>query len=462
MITLIRDSAIRIPISQCRELPWFKQAIKKLTRNVRPYGNLEAETKLYYDVDEVNREVLIPRFYPLPDDIKIVDDIKDGENINIQAVSSPKNDRQIDAIRQMTETNNGILCLGPGEGKTVITILSMCKLKKKTIIFVHKDSLGTQWIERILQHSNIRHDQIARLETATYKEDLKYPIVISTVQTFCSLLKRDNAREYIKEMNFGFAVWDECHTSMGAEQFSKSSLYTPCKRVWGLSATPERLDGDHDVMNYHVGSVYKPNFGAPDTMIPKIVFIKFDHGAYTGHEKYINHITKYDIDNNIKPFFDKTRYLGFLEKSKKFQEVTTKIVNQIFRSNRTLLFLSDRINILDFASQGCDDKDQVGFFIPRSGKEKDAHLKRRFVFSTYGSARDGTDKPELDCLILSTPVSNLDQAIGRAIRPKAGKQQPVVLQFIDTGCPHMLKRISSYEEFYSKKNWIIEHKVLPV
>jgi len=113
---------------------------------------------------------------------------------------------------------------------------------------------------------------------------------------------------------------------------------------------------------------------------------------------------------------------------------------------------------LDIASEVCKDKSEVGFFIPRSGKNRDEHLTRRLVFSTYGSSRDGTDKKEIDCLVLATPVSNIEQATGRAVRSSPGKDQPVIIDLVDMEDDSLMGRYHYRLGFYNRKNWNVEEK----
>jgi superfamily II DNA or RNA helicase len=142
---------------------------------------------------------------------------------------------------------------------------------------------------------------------------------------------------------------------------------------------------------------------------------------------------------------------------KTYIPVLKKLVKQVYDSGRTTILLTDRINILDKLSKAIPKHD-VGFFIPRSGKAQDSELQKKFVMSTYGSARDGTDKPSLDCLILATNCGNIEQAVGRVCRAYPNKQQPVVLDIVDTGCDSMASAAERRKEFYTSKGWEVEEK----
>jgi hypothetical protein len=462
-MNLIRTSCIRIP-QQFESEEWCKNILRDLTRTGTSFEDPSVKvTSVFYE--KRDGHICIPRFYPIENyGHKVIDYITDGEDINIDFKSEWRSDLQIQSFNMMTTENKGILKLLPGEGKTVISIGSICKLKKKAIIFVHKDSLATQWKERFLQHTNITEDQIGLLSTADRFDVLQKDIVISTVQTMNSMIERvPDFEKLFADANFGIAVWDECHTSTGAITYSRSSLFLPCKRVFGLSATPQRSDGHHDIIALHLGQLFEPE-GKSATMNPKIVILYFDHKVISNHKKYVYWgIPGKDGTFKLKfPQFDTSRYLAMLtsKKNDAYIPIMKKVVKQIYDSGRIALMISDRIKVLDMVSCVIPNKNDVGFFIPRSGKLRDSELLKPFVFSTPGSARDGTDRPEFDTLIMSNRISNIEQAIGRICRPKPNKKQPVVFDVVDMGCEELMKSVGRRKEFYTQRGWVIEEKFL--
>jgi len=462
-MNLIRTSCIRIP-QHLESEEWCKNILRDLTRSGTSFEDPTVKvTSVFYE--KRDGHICIPRFYPIETyGHKVIDYIPDGENINIEFTSEWRSDLQRQAFDMMTTETRGILKLKPGEGKTVITIGSICKLKKKAIIFMHKDSLATQWKERFLQHTNITEDQIGLLSTADRFDVLNKSIVISTVQTMNSMIERlPDFEKLFVDANFGIAVWDECHTTSGAEKYSRSALYTPCKRVFGLSATPARSDHNHDIIGHHLGQVFEPE-GKSETMSPKIVILYFDHKVISNHKKYVYWgIPGKDGKSKLPyPQFDSSRYLAMLtsKKNDAYIPFLRKIVKQVYDAGRTTLLISDRIKVLDMVATVIPNKNDVGFFIPRSGDKRDSDLLKRFVFSTPGSSRDGTDRPEFDCLIMANRISNIEQAIGRVCRPKPNKKQPVVFDLVDQSCEELLKSVARRKEFYKLQGWSVEEKFL--
>ena len=462
-MNLIKTSSIRIPLS-CESEVWFQEIIKDLTRSCSSYEDPSVKvTSVFFE--KRDGHLWIPRFYPVESyGHKVIDYTQEGENINIEFKSSWRNDLQLQSFQMMTTENRGVLKLKPGEGKTVITIGAICHLKKKAIIYVHKDSLVTQWKERFLEHTNLREDDIGHLTTADRVDILQKPIVLATVQTMNSMIDRvQNIEQLMVDAKFGISVWDEAHTTSGAEKFSRSVLYTPSKRVFGLSATPGRADQNHDIIWHNLGQVFSPE-GKTDTMDPKVIMLYFDHKAIAFHKKYIYWgIPGKDGQYKLKfPKFDTPRYLAMLTSNKNDFYITMmkKIIKKVYDSGRITLFISDRIKVLDMCSKVISNQEDVGFFIPRSGDKRDSDLLKPFVFSTPGSSRDGTDRPDFDCLIMANRISNIEQAVGRICRFKPNKRQPVVFDVVDTGCEDLVKSAEWRKSFYRSKNWVIEEKFL--
>lgn len=465
-MTLLRSSGISIPESESQKL-WVQTAINKLTRSSKSFENPNIIVTTEY-FERKNGCIKIPRLYQIDDiDVDYDDRFTYGEDINIEFKSELRNDLQKQSVKYMHDHDSGILKLNPGEGKTVISIAAICMLRKKAIILMHKDSLVSQWQERFLQHTNIKPEDIGILSTAKYKEVIKKPIVIGTVQTMVSMSKKiPTLDQELKEANFGIGIWDECHTTGGAPLFSTSCYYISAKKCFGLSATPGRTDHNDDIIGMHLGRVFSPQ-GSTNTLKPRVILTYFDHGAMRNHRNYI--MAGFPMkDKNGREIprkfgFDSNRYtqMLFSKKNNRYIKVLKSMIEFCYKNNRNTLVICSRIKLLDKMAEGFP-KEDVGFFLPRSGKTRDEQLHRKIVFSTPGSSRDGTDNVDLDCLILATPVGNIIQAIGRVCRFKENKPQPIVFDLVDTGCNDMLhwgeRRKEEYLEKAKNEGWLFEEK----
>jgi superfamily II DNA or RNA helicase len=435
-----------------------------LTRKSESFADSEQiEIKKYYD--ETDTEILIPRFYPLSEHgHSSAGAIHPGKDIDIGDHIKPRNVRQKSAIDWLVENTCGVLCMGPGDGKTVITIKAICTLGKKAIIFVHTSTLYEQWADRFSEHTDLSRDQIGMLKSGTYQRDLDKPIVLSTVQTYVSLVNT-KGKEFIdaaRNANFGIAIWDECHTSVSAEQFSRSSLHTYATRTFGLSATPSRLDGNTDIINYHVKGVFEPE-GESDTLGCKVIMIYFDFGLLPKFKYLIYQLYREDSNRGR---FNKGVYLSKMIKSESLMKYIKQIIKQVHENNRNALVLSDRINLLDECAAVLPPNAYGRFMgdgkngTKKKAEKRESILEKQIILATYQKGRDGFDVPRMDSIIFLTPPSNLKQAAGRVQRILEGKQQPVIIDLVDSGCKDMVDRSKYRKTFYDNTGWPIEVKEL--
>lgn len=460
-MNFIKTSCLRIP-SHLESEEWCQDILRDLTRSSYSFEDPTIKiTNQYYDIRD--GFILIPRFYEIyKHSHSILDYTPEGDDIDFKFKREWRNDLQREGFKFLTENEYGILKLPPGEGKTVIAIGAICSIGKKAIIFVHKDKLVKQWKDRFIEHSNVTDNDIGIMTTANCRSVLEKPIVLSTVQTMNSMIDRlPDIENILRSANLGVAIWDECHTTAGAPLYSRTSMYMPCKKVFGLSATPGRADQNHDIIWKHLGMVHAPE-GKTNTMKPKVIMLYFSHGA--GYAKQYIYWGPRDAKGNTKlsyPRFDTARYLSILtsKKNNKYIPMMRKIASKIYKSDRTTLLISDRIKVLDAISKALPKHD-TGFFIPRSKKDQDAALYKPFVLSTPGSSRDGTDRDELDCLVMANCISNIEQAIGRICRYRPNKHQPVVFDCVDTDFEEMEKRSVGRKEFYVQQGWELEEKFL--
>ena len=63
-------------------------------------------------------------------------------------------------------------------------------------------------------------------------------------------------------------------------------------------------------------------------------------------------------------------------------------------------------------------------------QRREAEEKQR-ICSTFSMAREGLDIARLDTIILLSPSSSIEQAVGRVLRPNPDKKTPLVLDVVD-------------------------------
>lgn len=459
--------------------PEFSQIKQILDRNIQEFNGGMTNIKFYEELGEDG--ILIPRHFPVNTSVQDLS-IK-GDDIKIESKIIPKNNRQKLAIKFLTTERKGILKLEPGSGKTVMSIAAICKIKKRTIVFVHKKDLRDQWLGEVLKFTNLEEDDVGILISSNFKKALKKPIILSTVQGFCSLLNGKHKQEFrlaLDNAGIGIAFFDECHVSVGPEKFSACSLHLNCYRVFGCSATPSRSDGCDDIIKFHLGEItyYPPEEG--ELLKPIVYMVYFPFEIYSRHRKYLH------WGGNFNP----AKYYQQMYKSVKYNNTVTTLINKLLKKDRNVLVLGNRTtSLLTLAETSGVSPSDIGIFIPTAHGDKkhkkqlervtdlfnlkEAFKTRQLVFSTYNACRDGNNRKNLDTLIMAIPTGNVEQAAGRVLRTLEGKQQPIVVDLIDTEGPKVwsttdegkkvgwfVKGAQQREEFYNKMEWPIKEYIL--
>lgn len=443
MADLIKRSGILIP-KKYYNTESYVEIKEHLQRRTRTYDKSAFIINKFYI--ESDKFMLIPRYFPIEEfmsNFKIHNQQHKGEEIDITHNIVPRSKTQEEAIKYMLENDSGILQLMPGVGKTVISIYTIAERKRKSIILVHRDSLAEQWIQRFNQFTDIR-DNIKRLKSSTFEDDLKAPVIVSTVQTMLSLLKnkRRDFLTLLNDANIGIFIADEVHTSVGAPTFSECSMHIPAKCTYGLSATPYRYDGNGDIIEYHLGPIFESD-DTKGTMIPSVTVLLLDYQIDTPQRtKYIRWGGE----------FQRARYLNMMYKSKPFILALQGLLSRL-KNERNLICIAERIKLIDKLY----DWIQVDSKSKFCGSESLEALNSKITFATPGKCRDGVDAPQKDCVIMTSPISNIEQLTGRVIRDKQDKQKPIIIDMVDYGCTIIAKTLFSRLSFYRKKKWPVQY-----
>lgn len=233
-------------------------------------------------------------------------------------------------------------------------------------------------------------------------------------------------------------IVSNCHHTPG-RCFSKIFYKIGCKYNLGLSATITRADGLTKVIKYFMGDIIvniKQNL-----IVPNI----YNH--YTGIEPIE---TKTMINGKL----NMPHLIGELCKSFERNLEIVKIIKEKYSQNRKILVLTDRrAHCLDLRRLLGEDYSS-GLYI---GSMKNAALQesntKRVIFATYVIASEGYDNPELDTLILASPKSNIEQAVGRILRQE-NENEPLVIDIVDSFSV-LINMHSKRMKFYKQKKFNI-------
>lgn len=374
----------------------------------------ESEEKLY-----------IPKFYGLQNyGIPSINKINDGLTVTRLDFNGEIREKQKEPVRCFLEAINdpkklgGIISLPCGYGKTIIALYLASVIKKKTLVVCHKDFLGNQWKDRIAEF--LPNAKIGLIKQSKIDIDDK-DIVIASLQ---SIAMRDYDNSIFKD--FGFVIFDEAH-HLSAEVFSQCLPKTTCKRMLGLSATLKRKDGLTKVFEWYLGeAVYEVKRDDNDLKViikryydPCEEYSKEERMGWSGKLNFAKMI------NNICDFPPRNYMIADL-------------IKDILKNEpqRQILVLSERRNQLTILENilKMQHITDVGFYVGGMKQlELDKSAEKQILLGTFQLAQEGMDVPTLNTLILASPVSSIEQAIGRIQRQQKSARvyTPLVIDILD-------------------------------
>lgn len=295
---------------------------------------------------------------------------------------------------------------------TVLGLYIAAKLKKKTLVIVHKEFLLNQWVERIEQFlPGARIGVIQQNKVDIEDKD----IVIAMVQSIVS-------RKYPKETfdSFSFTIGDEIHR-ICSRTFSQALYYISTKYSLGLSATPERKDGLTKILKWFLGEIITPMVG--DTKYETSVRLVTAEYFETPEVKY-NIRGKVNLPNLV------TQVSEDPGRNKQIVEEVIKCLAE----DRKILIMTERRNQcyeLEKMILARNITESVGIYIGGMKEEamKESNTKD-VIIVTYSMCAEGYDNKKMDTLIMATGRSDIQQICGRIMRQN-NPNNPLIVDFQD-------------------------------
>jgi len=329
-------------------------------------------------------------------------------------------DEQVPAVQSvinaLTHPGTGAILFAPcGKGKTVMGLEISRRMGRKTLVLVHKTFLVEQWVERakaFLPNAKIGFWQ--RDELPKDDDD----IVIGMVQSIVN--PRKSYPQGVYEQ-FGMVLADETHRYAAPMWQEAISRFPSAYRV-GLTATPERKDGLHEVFFLHIGPIVYEMEGHKrlPTIYKVCTDIMFEEDDYTMRNGRANTSKLVTMVSEVKRRTDKV----------------CDFACRAARVGRKVLILSERVEhtkeMLALCKAALGEDYQVSLYIGASSKQQriDA-AEADIIIGSYAMAQEGLDIPALDTLILATPKTSVTQSVGRILRDAPDKKDPVVIDIVD-------------------------------
>lgn len=123
--------------------------------------------------------------------------------------------------------------------------------------------------------------------------------------------------------------------------------------------------------------------------------------------------------------------------------------------SQQIMILAHNKNVLKYMHDAIKHRKiaSVGYYV---GGMKEADLKvsetKKVIIATYSMAAEALDIKTLTTLIMATPKTDIEQAVGRILREKHGK--PIVVDIVDQHQPFK-NQWAKRRAFYRKQNYKI-------
>jgi len=352
---------------------------------------------------------ILPRYFPLPKEIisKLEDRRPEPPKLSRRIEDRIElRDNQLAAFEAMRSSKHGVVIMPCGSGKTVVALKLIAERQTPSLVIVNTTHLLAQWVDRIKEFLVVPDEWIGVIRGGVW--DWKKPIVIAMLQTLSK--HRWEISEELRAY-FGIVIWDEVD-EMSTPVYSRTADMFFGQR-FGLSATKERADGMHRIYEYHIGTPIYQDYTQP--LIPRIIFLELPFSQNLNYsENYANLVTALSEDETRE---------GYIK----------QILEYLLMQGRKILVLGERKKQLkrlhrEFKGSGlCIQEIEQG--------ERIRQLQScQIIFAIRKLAKRGLDQPDLDTLVMLTPLadkSNVQQAVGRVLRDVANKKSPLVIVFDD-------------------------------
>lgn len=336
----------------------------------------------------------IPRFFK-DQDTKIFHRGEDANGIKFIGTLRP---HQKSALKEFK--GNGVLCLPCGQGKTATALAIASKMKRKTLIVVHKEFLANQWRERINQFCP--GSTIGLIQGDTWDVD-GHDFVLAMIQTLCT---REHSQDQFK--CFGLVIVDEAH-HIGAPAFSKTMFKMSPEFTLGLTATPERKDGLTCILYWFLGKTFYTMHQSVAEL--NVIRLNFDHHSFRAGPM-LNKFGKVSMAHMVNHLVD------IPERN----ELILKNVRDAIKRGRKILLLSDRRGHCEWIHEQLGSELSGLYMGGMKQEEHEVAATKQVIVATFTLAYEGLDIPSLDTLFLVTPHSDVKQAVGRITRTPGSKE----------------------------------------
>ena len=351
-------------------------------------------------------------------------------------------DYQIEALDQLNQVREGgdsiaLLYHATGVGKTITAAADAKRVGGKTLFLVNSLKLTEQAEQRF-------HEVWPEAKTGYYtgsKKDTGVDVLFATMQSVVKNL------EDFEKTEFDYIIIDECHHAASKSYAAIMGYFTPSFTL-GLSATPERADGE-DILKIFKNVAHKMDL---ETAVRRGILAP---------------IRCFRVKTNVdltQVRIHGVQYNALDLESKLFVPERNRLIVETYlayaKGRNTVIFCAS----VKHAEQLRDLLRAEGI-AAESVSGRDSETTRNYILSEYerGSVNvlcacdllnEGWDSPKTDVLFMARPTMSRTiylQQLGRGVRKHEGKESLLVIDFVDNAglfnMPYSLHRLLNIGQY---------------
>ncbi|HEX7406064.1 MAG TPA: DEAD/DEAH box helicase family protein [Candidatus Binatia bacterium] len=336
------------------------------------------------------------------------------------------------AVRALLAHDAGVFVAPPGVGKTVVGTYLAAQRARSTLILVHRQPLLDQWVAQLSLFLGIDAKAIGRIGGG--KRTPNGRLDVAMLQ---SLVHGDAVDDIVA--TYGHVIVDECH-HVPAVSFERVLSNVKAKYVTGLTATPQRRDGHHPIIEMQLGPV---RFAID----PKHQAVRrpFEHRLIVRETLF-----RFAGEGQHTAIQDLYRAMTINEPRNRF--IVNDVLNALEEGRSPILLTERRDHLEYFAGQlrpaarnlvvlrgGMGAKQRRAAAAQFAAIPSD---QERLVLATGRYIGEGFDDARLDTLFLALPVSwkgTLVQYAGRLHRMSPGKKEVRIFDYVDREVPMLVR-----------------------
>jgi superfamily II DNA or RNA helicase len=363
--------------------------------------------------------------------LAVEDQRQDGEALEVE-LKGELTAVQQQAAKALLQHDIGVFVAPPGVGKTVLGTYLVAKRGRSTLVLVHRQPLLDQWVAQLSMFLGIEEKEIGQIGGGKRKPNGRLDVAM--IQ---SVVRQGRVDDMVE--TYGHVIVDECH-HVPAVSFERVLSEVKARYVLGLTATPQRRDGHHPILEMQLGPV---RFAVdPRSQAARR---PFEH-------RLVVRETAFRLDAASAEVGIQGVYAALGGDEARNQLILDDVLRSL-EEGRSPILLTERRDHLEFFAERLRGLVRhlvvlQGGMTAKERREVSARLaavpdgEERLVLATGRYIGEGFDDARLDTLILAVPVSwrgTLVQYTGRLHRLHPRKSEVRIFDYVDREVPVLLR-----------------------